>query len=330
MPRPRLRCALMSLPLLAVVGCGADVTAGSPTGTPPVTAPASSPSASASSPSATADAGSTSRSGSAPSPTATGSKPVTVAAAGDIAKRASDGEGTARLIEAIGPDAVLTLGDNAYDSGRLSEYMEKYDPTWGRFKAITYPVPGNHEYRTDGASGYFDYFRDQVRDREYYAWTMGDWRFYALNCEIDCEAGSPQLNWLRSDLARQAGKHVLGYLHQPRFTCSSEHSPQTEVSDLWRVLQQADGRIMLAGHNHAYERFRPLDAAGTPDADGLHQFVVGTGGARAYPLARTCQNRQAGYDDSPGVLKLQLGRDAFAWQFISVDGKVRDEGRVAL
>ncbi len=256
-----------------------------------------------------------------------GGRSVTVVAAGDIARDPEDGRGTAKLIASIGPDAVLTLGDNAYEDGTYEQYQSNYDPTWGRFKSITHPVPGNHEYRDQDAAGYFRYFRNQIGGREYYAWTAGSWRMYALNCEIDCGNGSAQLTWLRRDLTRHPRMPALAYVHQPRFTCSTIHPPETDVSAVWVALQKAKGRIMLAGHNHAYERFAKQDAAGHRDHDGLRQFVVGTGGVGLYPLQPACPNRLAGQDDKTGVLKLRLRPDGFSWQFVAVGGRILDSGR---
>lgn len=256
-----------------------------------------------------------------------GSAVVTVVAAGDIARRPEHGEGTARLIQTILPDAVLPLGDNAYEDGTTEQYKRNYDPTWGQFKAITRPVPGNHEYHSRDAAGYFDYFREQVRGAAYYAWDAGAWRMYALNCEIDCGKGSAQLKWLQADLAAHPQQPALAYVHQPRFTCSTHHKPEEDLSPIWAALQRGNGRIMLAGHNHAYERFAKQNASGARDPDGLRQFVVGTGGAGFYELLPACTNRQAGNDTSAGVLRLDLGRRYYWWQFISVGGRVLDEGR---
>lgn len=251
---------------------------------------------------------------------------VTVVAAGDIGKSPESGERTARLIESLQPDAVLTLGDNAYDDGSLSEYRANYKPTWGRFKRITRPVPGNHEYGTSGASGYFEYFGRRVGGRPYYAWNAGAWRMYALNCEVDCGEGSAQLAWLKRDLARTGTRPALAYLHRPRFTCS-EHEPYVGASALWRALQRARGRVMLAGHNHVYERFATLNARGDRLRDGLRQFVVGTGGAQLYGLDSRCSDRQAASNGKAGVLVLELGASDYRWRFLDVDGRVRDSGQ---
>jgi len=78
-----------------------------------------------------------------------------IVAAGDIADCSSEGdEATARLVSSV-EGTVLTLGDNAYENGTAQDFSECYEPTWGEFKDRTKPVPGNHEYHTAEAEGYF-------------------------------------------------------------------------------------------------------------------------------------------------------------------------------
>ena len=255
----------------------------------------------------------------------TGNAAVTVAAAGDIAGAPEDGRGTADLIEAFGPDAVLALGDNAYSAGSISQYQENYEPTWGAFKDITRPAPGNHEYRTEGAAGYFEYFREQIHDQPYYSWDAGPWRMYSLNCEIDCGRGSKQLDWLKEDLAASADRPALAYVHQPFYTCSTKHPPFGQLDGIWEALQEGSGQLLLSAHNHAYERFAQLDSQGNPSADGLRQFVVGSGGVSVYPLESRCANREAQTETS-GVLTLELRGDSYAWEFVDIRGEVLDSG----
>ena len=70
---------------------------------------------------------------------------------------------TAALAERLAPDAVAIAGDVQYDAGRLSEFRRSFDRSWGRLEIPLRPVPGNHEYRTPGAAGFFDYFEWQSR-----------------------------------------------------------------------------------------------------------------------------------------------------------------------
>jgi 3',5'-cyclic AMP phosphodiesterase CpdA len=265
-----------------------------------------------------------------PSPVSASGESVTVVAVGDIAKVAADGRATSRLVASIDPDALLVLGDAAYDEGSTADYARAYDPGWGRFVPITRPVPGNHDYETPGGAGYFAYFADVVHGRRYYAWDAGSWRMYALNCEIACGARSRQLTWLRADLAAHPRTPAVAYLHEPLFTCSTGHPPDLRLRAVWRALQRYGGRLLLSGHNHAYERFAPQDAGGNLDPDGLRQLVVGTGGAEAYPLRRTCAHRRAGVDGHDGVLVLRLRPDGWSWRFVGTGGRVLDRGSATL
>jgi hypothetical protein len=87
-----------------------------------------------------------------------------VVAAGDIAKCSRQGdEATAELVEGI-DGTVLALGDEAYPRGSAENFERCYGPSWGRFKERTKPVPGNHEYYTEGARGYFEYFGEAAGD----------------------------------------------------------------------------------------------------------------------------------------------------------------------
>ncbi len=225
---------------------------------------------------------------------------------------------------------VLALGDNAYDKGSAEEYADNYDPTWGRFRDITRPIPGNHEYGTDGAAGYFEYFRAQIHDQPYYAWDAGRWRMYALNCDIDCGRGSAQISWLAQDRAEHADQPALAYVHEPFFTCSTRHPPLQRLDDIWTVLSGTGGQLLLSGNNHAYERFAELDVEGGESSTGLRQFVVGTGGVALYPLVSPCANREAQSDDATGVLLLHLEPESYSWEFHSVLGDVLDSGEQSL
>lgn len=265
-----------------------------------------------------------------PSPVAAAGDAVTLVAVGDIAKVAADGRETARLVASLDPDALLVLGDAAYDTGSASDYARAYDPWWGRFLPITRPAPGNHDYETAGAAGYFGYFADVVAGRRYYAWNAGSWRLYSLDCEIACGARSRQLAWLRADLTAHPTTPAVAYVHEPLFTCSTVHPPETRLRAAWRVLQRYGGQLLLSGHNHAYERFARQDAAGRRDTDGLRQLVVGTGGADSYPLRDRCRHRRAGVDGHDGVLVLRLRPAGYSWRFVATDGRVLDGGRSAL
>ena len=146
-------------------------------------------------------------------------------------------------IVAMNPTAVFAAGDNVYNSGTLAQYLERYEPNWGRFKALTFPVPGNHEYWTAGAAGYFDYFNGVgvetgpagTRGQGYYSYDVGDWHIVALNSALPMGAGTPQEQWLQADLASSAKTCTLAYWHVPRFS-SGHHGSDMRSAAIWRVL----------------------------------------------------------------------------------------------
>src|SRR5215212_1873988 len=121
------------------------------------------------------------------------SLPVVLVGAGDIAACDSSGdEATAALLDAI-DGTVFTLGDNVYNSGTRREFAECYDPTWGRHKGRTRPAPGNHDYGTAKASGYFGYFGEAAGDPRagYYSYDLGAWHIIVINS--NCEPTSPRI-----------------------------------------------------------------------------------------------------------------------------------------
>jgi hypothetical protein len=237
--------------------------------------------------------------------------------AGDISSCDNDNdELTAQLLDNL-PGTILAVGDNAYDSGTLSQFTNCFDPTWGRHKDRIKPVPGNHEYLTSGASGYFQYFNNVP---SYYAYDLGSWRLYALNSEIDVSASSEQVKWLQSDLAANPRQCVLAYWHKPRWSSGKNHGGAEAYQTLWQIFSEAGAELVLNGHEHNYERFAPMNAAGQADPTGLREFVVGTGGRNHYEFGTTVANSEVRDNTSFGVLKLTLRPTGYDWQFIPAVG----------
>jgi hypothetical protein len=267
------------------------------------------------------------------------SDPV-IAAAGDIACDPADpsynhGNGTptdcrqkatSDLLVGGGLDAVLLLGDNQHWGGSLVNYQLSFGPTWGRLGSLLRPAPGNHEYETPGAQGYFDYFGAAAGNRNegWYSFDLGTWHVVSLNSNCaavgGCGPGSPQVRWLEEDLAAHPRACTLAYWHHPRFT-SGPHADDPTFDTLWRTLYRAGVELVLNGHDHDYERFAPQDPSGKADpAYGIREFVVGTGGRETRPFVTVRPNSEARNDKELGVLKLRLRPDGYDWQFLPVPG----------
>jgi hypothetical protein len=251
---------------------------------------------------------------------------VTLLAAGDIAACSSDGdEATAALLDDL-PGTIVTLGDNVYEDGTTRQFNQCYQPSWGRHKHRTRPAPGNHDYNTDGAAGYFAYFGSAAGDpdRGYYSFDLGAWHIVSLNSNCSdvggCHAGSPQEQWLRQDLAAHTGRCVLAYWHHPRFSFGN-YDNNSAMKAVWQALYDAGAEIVLAGHDHNYQRYAPLDANGAADPQGIRQFVVGTGGKNHYSLGNPPANVEAHNDETFGILRLTLRQSSYEWQFIPIAGE---------
>jgi acid phosphatase type 7 len=254
-----------------------------------------------------------------------------IVAAGDIADCAKKGdEQTARLIENTEGATVLALGDLAYPDGSTEEFADCYGPSWGHFKERTKPTPGNHDYETKGASGYFDYFGKAAGNPEegYYSYDLGSWHLVSLNSncgegEVRCGPGSTQRRWLEEDLAANGDKRcTLAYMHHPRFSSGVKHGSTPTLEPLWEALYEGGADVVLSGHEHNYERFAPQDPNGRADPKrGIREFVVGTGGGGShYPISEPIANSEVHNDHTYGVLKLTLHPKGYEWRFVPAGG----------
>jgi hypothetical protein len=229
--------------------------------------------------------------------------------------------------------AILTLGDNQYEEGRLSDFREYFRPTWGRFPRRLRPSPGNHEYLTHDADGYFDYFgrRAGKKRRGYYSFNVGRWHLISLNSNCSqaggCSRGSPQNRWLRRDLRRHKRRCTLAYWHHPRFS-SGQHGNQEHVIPFWQALYRHRADIVLSGHDHDYERFAPQNPWGRRTRRGIREWVVGTGGANHYHFETLRRNSVVRNSQTFGVLFLRLRPRGYSFSFVPERGKsFRDRGR---
>jgi 3',5'-cyclic AMP phosphodiesterase CpdA len=245
--------------------------------------------------------------------------------AGDIAScgRHSD-DMTAALVAKQG-GTVFTAGDNVYDLGSYQDFINCYAGNWGRFKSRTEPAPGNHDYDTAGAAGYYRYFgaRAGTPGKGWYAYNRATWRIYVLNSncsDVGCGMGSAQQRWLAADLAAHPHKCVLAYWHHPLFS-SGQHGNNSDARAFWITLYRAGAEVVVNGHDHDYERFAKQNYLGQRRPfHGIREIVVGTGGAGLRPLGPRLPNSLKSRGDTFGVLKLVLLDGSYTWRFLPAGG----------
>ena len=294
-------------------------------GRPPAASPA--PSGVTSTPGPTATSSASPRATRSSPDAAGGRSRCTLAAAGDIAgEDFEDGAArTASLISARHPRVVVALGDTAYDDGSNEDFADYYEPTWGAFKNRTLAVPGNHEYNTDGAAGFADYFGKETLSNR--GVDICGWRLLLVNEYEGVEAGA-------RFVAREARKRprvpLVVVWHEPRFSSGEEHGSDPDTQPLWAAAVKARAPIVLNGHDHDYERFAPLDAAGNPASRGTTEFVTGLGGHRIRDFGDIEAHSVVRFTGIPAVLFLTLRSDGYSWEERTVDGRSVDRGSARL
>jgi acid phosphatase type 7 len=264
---------------------------------------------------------------------------TTVFAVGDIAQCSglpaaqSAAAKTATLMQALVDQtksvmSIITLGDNVYDTGLASEFQTCYEPTWGRFKSLTWATPGNHDYGVTDALDYFGYFGQSAGgdNTGYYSKTMNGWLIVSLNSNIDTSVASAQYKWLSDKLNTNQQACVMAVWHHPIFS-SSTRGGTTKMRELFDLLASKNADLVLQGHEHQFERFKPALGDGTVDLkSGITSMVVGTGGASLYDFVTTPHSASEVRIKEFGVLQLDLTTTSSFWKFVNINQKVLDSG----
>jgi alkaline phosphatase len=255
-------------------------------------------------------------------------------AAGDIGRCDSTADDATGALAATLPGVVATLGDTAYEDGTTQELEECFGGSWGGVKdRIRFAVTGNHDIHTDGGAPLQAYMGDAAA-RDGLTWfsdDLGAWHVVVLDSNCGwlgdlCGSESDQVRWLREDLAASGARCTIALIHVPRFS-SGQHGDAHAVGSIWDELYAANAELVLAGHDHDYERFAPQVPDGTPDeARGIVQFVVGTGGADLESFRQARPNSAVRIDDAHGVLELTLRADSWSSRFVDTAGMARDAG----
>lgn len=259
-------------------------------------------------------------------------------------------------------DAFLALGDIQYLKGGYDAFGTYYDRYFGEVKDITKPVPGNHETYTPFMAGYLKYFGETVHQKGdyltnagFYSYDLGSWHMVALNSQLcrgttydystggrmpiarnpnvleGCGPGDSMYEWLKADLEQHPAACTLAYYHHPLlYRNSYVEGPywpgpfHYSMIPMWELMDEYGVDVVLNGHEHNYQRFSPQDAHGRPVAEGITEFIVGTGGNSHTYFKRSFEPPEtyvAGTDSSFGILEMTLQDGGYDFSFLPAEGE---------
>jgi hypothetical protein len=223
---------------------------------------------------------------------------------------------------------ILLAGDLAYPSGTMEEFRNCFEPSFGRYKSRMRASPGNHDYVASvSANSYFEYFGDRSGPNRlgYYSFRAAEWTVFMLNSNVPIGRTSPQYAFVRQTMQQSPTRCTMAVLHHP-FDSSGVNGPTPSLRDVWELMYNLGGDLVIAGHDHLYERHAPVDPSQRrDDARGIRQFTVGTGGAPLYHRVRHALNSEL-FIANWGVLRLKLDPALYEWTFMDMNGNVLDQG----
>lgn len=242
-------------------------------------------------------------------------------------------DAVASKIAAGGYDRFLALGDEQYASGSTTEFANNYDVyfNFNGLNTISAPVPGNHEYATTDAAGFFSYFSLLTTSPGYFSFDLSGWHIIALNSQlcpltVGCVPGDAQYDWLAADLAAHPNDTypcTLAYWHHPRFGWQATANPGdlARSTGFWDLLYSAQADVVLNGHHHNYSRWAPMDPSGKADPAGLTQFIMGTGG-KSLNLFGSLDTKPstllASRNTDFGYLEMTLHQSSYDFRWVSI------------
>lgn len=232
----------------------------------------------------------------------------------------------ARSLDRTRFELALHTGDLVYPEGELSDYPARvFEPygAWMRARPF-YPSIGNHDAETRRAGPLLDVFAlpgSEAGGERFYRVDWGPVRAIAIDTETsDLKEGSPQHRFIVESLEGAEDRWTIVYGHRPLFT-TGRHEEEKGLRYLARALTRAGADLVIAGHNHIYERLEPFEGSGPPYA------VTGGGGAILYPslLGRNrSATRSVVFEARHHFVKIVATRERLQLRAIDTRGRIFD------
>lgn len=208
------------------------------------------------------------RTGFRTAPAADDPDPVRFLAFGDSGGGGSDQKTLETVMYDFPYQLMIHTGDLAYDSGSIGQVESTVFGIYADlFKNIPFfPAAGNHDYKTSSGAPFRSVFALPGNEK-WYSYDYGRVHFVALDTESDY---ATQAQWLDEDLAATQLPWKIVYMHRPPYSSGTHGSDTGLRAKLAPVLEAHHVQLVLAGHDHDYERMNPQN--------GVAYVVTGGGG----------------------------------------------------
>jgi acid phosphatase type 7 len=256
----------------------------------------------------------TQRTGFKTAPRADSDQPVRFLAFGDSGGGGADQYALLDQMYTVPYDLMIHTGDIAYDDGTLGQFEDNVFGVYGDlFRNIPFfPAAGNHDYRTNSGAPFREVFNLPGDSGEkWYSFDWGRVHFVALDTEADY---ATQAAWLDRDLAATELPWKIVYLHRPPYSSGHHGSDTTLRNKLTPVLQKHGVQLLLAGHDHDYERMVPQN--------GVAYVVTGGGGIGTREVGKSSFTAFA--EDVIHFVSVEVGVDDLILHAIDATGREFD------
>lgn len=245
---------------------------------------------------------------------------------GDYGDNSQAEADVADLVKGLVPEIVITTGDNNYPDGAAetidvnigqyySDYIFPYDGDYGTgaLENRFFPSLGNHDWVTNDAQPYLDYFTLPGNERYYdFKWDLV--HFFVLDSDSYLyRSEEVQADWLETKLTSSDSRWKIVVTHYPPYS-SSHHGSKAGMQ--WSYADWG-ADALLAGHDHTYERI-------SPPGDILY-FVNGLGGRSIYGFPSIIEDSQVRYNEDYGAMLVEVTLGEMRFQFINRQGEIIDD-----
>jgi len=211
-------------------------------------------------------------------------------------------------------DFVLMLGDNIYGGDSPRDFTAKFE---NPYKALLdanvkfYAALGNH----DNPNQRF-YKPFNMGGQRYYSFKNGKAEFFALDSNY---MDPKQLDWITTQLKNSKADWKICFFHHPLYSDGKFHGPDRDLRTRLEPIFQTYGvKVVLSGHEHVYERFKPRN--------GILYFVLGSSGQLRYHNLSPSGDMAKGFDTDQAFMLVEITDDQFCYQTISRKSETVDSG----